>query len=488
MLEVFGKRLPSFETIARFAENLVSPEASKKPLAVAYYPNYDCNAQCDFCSQRENREDHAGKPEPDLSAQLEDIEMIRRDCPNIYLLGGEPTIHRGIMEILRKCSELDFDVVALNTNGIRFLPEALEYLNLLVFSLHSADPQKIAEMFGFGQNPHLGKTVLENLRKYAELAKDKEVTVVVNSVITAKNIQEIYGLAELCREIGAKLNIAPAIMPNGQPDAGLMDNPEYQQLIDNLLADRKILACSTSYLRKIRRFGQFSCTPQAIPAVTPDGNVLAPCPNVSDRKEVSIKTASGLNKAIRKGRDQYGEFDPEKDCIGVCHKTCYVEAAGMAGVVPLVRRFRALVTAQMPMIEEHLAVNPEGLSEEMTIIAREINAFFVRHYPFVEKLPAKEIEELEDETVAFLRNYFRQRASMLYETQKSAGNLDFAMKVIIDGFVQFFTRPFDGFFSGLETRVNRPFVTDFTTTREINRCERNAALFNAELKNRALNI
>ncbi|MBI5412380.1 hypothetical protein HZA43_04405 [Candidatus Peregrinibacteria bacterium] len=92
----------------------------------------------------------------------------------------------------------------------------------------------------------LGATVLDNLRKYALAAQESGVEVVVNSVITADNLADIPAIAALCKSLGIRLNIAPAIMENGLPDQRLsssLERVEYLRLIESLQGEQGLMAC-----------------------------------------------------------------------------------------------------------------------------------------------------------------------------------------------------------------------------------------------------
>ncbi len=63
------------------------------------------------------------------------------------------------------------------------------------------------------------------------------------------------------------------------------------------------MACSQAYLDTIREFQPFVCTPQVVPSIHPNGDIIAPCPEYAGK--ANIIKAGGVNKALQEGRAQY---------------------------------------------------------------------------------------------------------------------------------------------------------------------------------------
>jgi len=359
-MQVLGKRLPNAETFSKALVNLALPERAKKPLIVAYYLTFRCNARCGFCSQKQFvYGEQRDKYRTDLKTQLRVLEAIRADTPNVYLMGGEPTVDRNLALLLAKCESLGFDTIAVNTNGIVFRQEILENANVLVISLHSMDPSKIASVYGLPEA--VGDRVLENIQRYAESGTGVAVT--INSVITGDNIEDIYDVAAFCRGIGAKFNVSPAISPGGRPDTTIMNNDRYRKLIDWCIERPSLLAPTLACLEVVRDLKPFVCMPNTIPGVYPNGDVVAPCPEFSEGLvPVNILQAGGLNKAIVAGRRsfeaEHGAFDT-RNCAGLCHKTCYIEAANISTLTGVVR-----LATGMPLRLRRTNAKTENLSAD----------------------------------------------------------------------------------------------------------------------------
>ncbi len=352
-MEVLGKRLPSPETVGRFLSNLARPEKEKRPLVAAFYLTFNCNAKCDFCSQGENvYGDSKGKYNGDvgLERRLAVLRELRKDVPNVYFLGGEPAVYPDFERMLEESVDLGFDTIGVNTNGLLFKPEILRNANLLVVSLHSVDPAKIASVYGV--TPKWGVQALENIKRYASERDDLTVQMTINCVITGDNIEDVYGIAEFCSELGIQLNVTPAILEGGKPDDRLIGNPEYQALINWLLSQNGLIASSRVYLEIIRDFEPFSCTPHVVPGVYPNGDVVIPCPALSNGYEpVNLFKVGGLNKALEFGRAKFevehGILDTRTRCVEMCHKTCYVEGSTISTIGGLARLVRGQITSPL---------------------------------------------------------------------------------------------------------------------------------------------
>ena len=124
-----------------------------------------CNFRCTSCS-------HASPLAPPWSMPL---EMIEHDLTvlksvlhprSINIVGGEPTLHKEIVEVLRVVKRIRIgDVVTVITNGslLHRMPDAfwneLEYLNLSIYPTLDMDNVRVAEEkskeFGFGMASHV---------------------------------------------------------------------------------------------------------------------------------------------------------------------------------------------------------------------------------------------------------------------------------------------------------------------------------------------
>lgn len=475
IMEILLKRKPQVESVARVVSNLVLPEDKKQPLSVALDLTNACQANCWFCSHKDDLNDGS---EPEEARLMETLGIIRQGCSILYLMGGEPTRSPHLKRVLEKSENLGFDIVAVNTNAIDYSEAILEHANMLVVSLPSLDPAKIAQTMGIDEMS--AQRIIHNIRKYAENRDSSQTQMVVNVVVTGQNIRDVYEIANFCDELGILLNVAPAIMPNGRPDKRLVGNPEYQQLIDDLIADPRLMACSISYLEVIRDFKDFNCTPHASVRVTKDGYLVVPCDGVQKPQLVDLNEVGSLKKALAIGREAFGAFVPAEECADRCHKTCYVEASFLdspATVIDLIKGwFR-----RRKFIEE-----PDDNGQVEDTVVAEVTAFIrpffedLHRYDSVERglwerqhdIFSERLVGLNDCELLFLESFMAELVEF-YELRfdELFTNLQKVAAITGDLVNQFVTRVFPRIFKFLENVSGQQIVSDFTGSRKLYRLD-----------------
>lgn len=479
-MEALGRRLPSKETVLRVLQNLFLHEKFKKPLATAFYVNDSCNAQCDFCSQKEHLRGENRAEQADLETQLEILRAIRQDVSNIYLMGGEPSIHPHLAELLQACEDLEFDTIAINTNAVVYRPEILGHANMLVVSLFSTDPLKLGASLYPNLNPDqqmkIGQRVLDNVRRYAQELDPEKTTMIINKVVTGEegDISGVYDIVNLCRELGAKLNIAPAIMLDNKPDPRLAQSLSWIFLINFLRTQNMdIMSGSSAYLKTIMNFERFDCTPNAIPAVRQNGDMDVPCPNVSEPKVVNLLQAGGVMAALNQGREEFGQFEPAQDCDKICHKTCYVEAANLAKSGFAIEAIRGIFRKRADRTMEN--GGDSFVSALVEFFMEDVHDFDTPMQAFGDVAQTNAaftvlIEELSDEELAQLNQQFcdiYEQYEMLWEYLYTGGYK--VLAITSDIVNQIFTRPFAKFFRGVRRLTGVPVISDMTGGRAMNR-------------------
>lgn len=103
---------------------------------------YDCNLACDYCTIS-----------PAMRARaLRGTDVVRaletgreRDYDRVAFTGGEPTIRRDLLALVRKSRELGYGSVKVQSNGLMFSPKNVGRLteagaDLLHVSIHASDP------------------------------------------------------------------------------------------------------------------------------------------------------------------------------------------------------------------------------------------------------------------------------------------------------------------------------------------------------------
>lgn len=124
-----------------------------------------CNLACPYCSV----DDHA-TPVPETGALEDDLARLAGlGLRKVTLIGGEPTLHPDLADLVAHARGLGFSEVNLTTNGLRLADAA--FLDDLVaagltsvqFSLHAASPELIGRLAGDDRAGTRALAALENL-------------------------------------------------------------------------------------------------------------------------------------------------------------------------------------------------------------------------------------------------------------------------------------------------------------------------------------
>jgi MoaA/NifB/PqqE/SkfB family radical SAM enzyme len=304
------------------------------PLAVCWFTNFSCNARCAFCCKAaEIRAGRSEFPPLPLDRAKALLERIRQSVDILYISGGEPTVYPHITELLSEARRSGFHSIGMSTNLLALdrVPEVLEHLDMLGVSIHSPDPARHAEHLGLP--PEAGERVFRNLEALQPHVQSGTVQVLVNCVVTPSNMDTVRDMVEFTRSRGLLLEVVPA-NEKGREPAALKGNPEYESLIDDLVAWRRAgeaphLAGSTAYYERIRDFLPFRCFPYGVPNVMPDGRLCTPC-DISGQYSVNVLDHTSLKEAVQASMDDLGDYP----CVsGHCFKAGIVERSRLFGLL-----------------------------------------------------------------------------------------------------------------------------------------------------------
>jgi len=139
------------------------------PHIAVYYVTMQCNLNCAYCEDFGSRRNHLVTPAPPLEDAKHILKVIRTGVDRLWLTGGEPLMHPQLLDLLAYArDELHFREISLITNGTLLgnviarspsgdeaisthkgiaspsaLNDMLSYLDNLVISLDSVDPQAL---------------------------------------------------------------------------------------------------------------------------------------------------------------------------------------------------------------------------------------------------------------------------------------------------------------------------------------------------------
>lgn len=155
--------------------------------------NYSCNNECIFC--------HENKKDSSLdSASLKRILdfLKKNDLKKVFLSGGEPSINKNFLGILRKFKEEGIKC-GIVTNGILFynkdfLEKASSYIDEFHITLLSSD--KDVHNWLTGNSNSFDKTVhgIKNIKEKG--------SILINHIVNSKNQDRLEEFVKFCQGLG----------------------------------------------------------------------------------------------------------------------------------------------------------------------------------------------------------------------------------------------------------------------------------------------
>ncbi len=157
-----------------------------------------CNNRCRFCVQGNKRDLYGNKPTEEVKRLLEEA---RKDSDSIVFTGGEVTIRKDIVELVRYARDLGYRVIQIQTNGrvlaYRKICEELIAAGATEFSpaLHGHTPE-LHDYLTRAQGS-FAQTVraIRNLKELGQI-------VLTNTVITRSNYRHLPDIARLLVGLG----------------------------------------------------------------------------------------------------------------------------------------------------------------------------------------------------------------------------------------------------------------------------------------------
>src|SRR5437870_10471851 len=245
------------------------------PYAITFYVTHKCNLACSYCTQKEPDVFSDELPTRETIALL---KRMRKETDSIVITGGEPTLRPDIEELAEAARfECKYRSLLLITNGTLLdrKPRILRAVTGLVVSLDAlaADPMNPLS------KPAALPKVLENLELAKELlGSPRRIT--ISTVIEQWNVSEVERLLDWCGEQGFVFAAQSAQMEK-MPNLGLLQNPQYQALVDKIIERRRkgiqAINGTPQMIETLMRFGCLEFYPSMFPRVYPNGDVFYPC-------------------------------------------------------------------------------------------------------------------------------------------------------------------------------------------------------------------
>lgn len=193
---------------------------------------------------------------PEIFRMLEDAHSFGIGVYNAWTV--EPLLRQDLPDVLRYAKSLGL-VTSLITNG-KLLARRVHDLDDLDYLSVSVD--------GIDSYKELRGIDLQDVLCGIRAAKTAGHEILVNCVISSKNVEELEGLVNLAKEEGVRISFEPINESPGTAkevweELGIRDLPDYQKAIDRLIELKKSgapIINSITYLKMIRSLKpEFRC-------------------------------------------------------------------------------------------------------------------------------------------------------------------------------------------------------------------------------------
>ncbi|MCC6556451.1 MAG: radical SAM protein [Polyangiaceae bacterium] len=198
---------------------------------------FACNNRCVFCAQGEKRGTSARIPMDELLSRLSSVRGTTR---GLVLTGGEPTLHRQILQIVAAARRMGFAPIQIQTNG-----RMLSYEGVLKQLLAAGATEISPSLHGSRAEIHDGLTrapgsfeqTVQGIRNVARAG----VTLVTNTVMTRANLHDIPRIVDLLAALGVRHAQLAFVHPVGTA-AERFDEvvPRLPDIVDPLRRAREI--------------------------------------------------------------------------------------------------------------------------------------------------------------------------------------------------------------------------------------------------------
>ncbi len=270
--------------------------------------NTSCNQSCKYCYYNIGID----KKIPGFL----DVKMLEKfldtNVESVSITGGEPLINPRLFEYI-EIAKKKTDKIKLSTNGKNL---TLAMINKLIKSGVSKFYISLDDCSGFLQDIYRSGSAKSTLGAIESL-RDKNVSVTVSTVITKKNIDEIFLLQQFCQARGFGFWPQPIFLPTNHKDYAILSlinisRDKWDKIIKNIPEDLS----QTKAALFLKRFYYTFLQKKDLSAICPfDQSSLVINVNGDIKKcfhGLKIENISNITLSQMKNHENINE---EKDCF-----------------------------------------------------------------------------------------------------------------------------------------------------------------------------
>ncbi|MBA1342571.1 MAG: 7,8-dihydro-6-hydroxymethylpterin dimethyltransferase [ANME-2 cluster archaeon] len=241
----------------------------KRPFVLSHGINARCNLRCKFCEYW--KEEGAEMETGEILSLLDEARSFGIGAYNAWT--AEPLLRKDLPEILKHAHDLGM-MTSLITNG-KLLKKRIPDLSDLDYLSVSLDGIKtFQEIRGFEFD-----CVLDGIME----AKEAGHSILLNCVISGKNLDELRNLVYLARDLGVWISFEPihefgGISGRVWDELGIRDMGAYRRAVDQIIGLKKSkfpIINSLTYLTMVKNLKpDFRChASEIVLHVTADGRI-----------------------------------------------------------------------------------------------------------------------------------------------------------------------------------------------------------------------
>jgi len=234
------------------AKALWQIRVKKRPFVISHGVNARCNMRCSFCEYWKETGEDPGRDE--VFKLLEDAKAFGIGVYNAWTT--EPLLRKDLPEIMAHAKKLGM-ITSMVTNGKLLYRRAheLKDVDFLSVSVDGTKSYKEIRNMDF-------EDLMKGLKKAIEVRKqqNKENPILMNCVLSNKNLDDIEALILLAKDLGTKISFEPVhefpgIDKETWDEIGIRDKEKFRKVVDRIIELKKQgypIINSKTYLRMVR--------------------------------------------------------------------------------------------------------------------------------------------------------------------------------------------------------------------------------------------